>query len=118
MDVTFRFLGPEEGGVLTEAIEAAYGTTYDVRWVYDPLEVSARLADGRYVSCVAETPAGDRMWNPGPLMLAHQPIEQRCAACHLSNGAGVPGAFPPLKTDVRKLAGTVAGRRYLALVVP
>ncbi len=30
----------------------------------------------------AETPAGDRMWNPGPLMLAHQPIEQRCAACH------------------------------------
>ena len=36
MDVNFRFLGPDEGGVLTEAIEAAYGTTYDVRWVYDP----------------------------------------------------------------------------------
>jgi mono/diheme cytochrome c family protein len=44
-------------------------------------------------------------------------IYKRCAACHLANGAGVPGAFPPLKTDVRKLAGTPAGRRYLALVV-
>ena len=31
--------------MLTEAIEAAYGTSYDVRWVYDPAEVAARLAD-------------------------------------------------------------------------
>ncbi len=44
-------------------------------------------------------------------------IYKRCAACHLANGAGVPGAFPPLKTDVRALAGTTAGRRYLALVI-
>jgi serine/threonine-protein kinase RsbW len=65
MDVTFRFLGPDEGGVLTEAIEAAYGTTYDVRWVYDPAEVSARLADGRYVSCVAETPGGELLCHEG-----------------------------------------------------
>lgn len=44
-------------------------------------------------------------------------IYKRCAACHLANGAGVPGAFPPLREDVRKLAGNQAGRRYLALVV-
>lgn len=44
-------------------------------------------------------------------------IYKRCAACHLANGAGVPGAFPPLKADVRSLATTAAGRRYLALVV-
>jgi hypothetical protein len=25
---------------------------------------------------------GDRFWNPGPMLLAHQPIETRCAACH------------------------------------
>jgi hypothetical protein len=25
---------------------------------------------------------GDKFWNPGPLLLAHQPIEQKCAACH------------------------------------
>jgi predicted CXXCH cytochrome family protein len=25
---------------------------------------------------------GDRFWNPGPMLLAHQPIEQRCGACH------------------------------------
>jgi serine/threonine-protein kinase RsbW len=70
MDVTFRFLGPEEGGVLTEAIEAAYGTTYDVRWVYDPLEVSARLAEGRYVSCVAETPTGELLCHEGMALAA------------------------------------------------
>ncbi|HEX3737988.1 MAG TPA: hypothetical protein VHV53_10635 [Solirubrobacterales bacterium] len=70
MDVTFRFLGPNEGGVLTEAIEAAYGTTYDVRWVYDPVEVGARLADGRYVSCVAETQGGELLCHEGMSLAA------------------------------------------------
>jgi len=70
MDVTFRFLGPDEGGVLTEAIEAAYGTTYDVRWVYDPAEVSARLTDGRYVSCVAESPQGELLCHLGMSLAA------------------------------------------------
>lgn len=44
-------------------------------------------------------------------------VYQRCAACHLATGAGVPGAFPPLKADVRALAGMPAGRRYLSLAV-
>lgn len=44
-------------------------------------------------------------------------VYKRCAACHLADGAGVPGAFPPLKADVRALAANAAGRRYLALVV-
>jgi serine/threonine-protein kinase RsbW len=70
MDVNFRFLGADEGGVLTEAIEAAYGTTYDVRWVYDSAEVSARLADGRYVSCVAETAAGELLCHMGMSLAA------------------------------------------------
>jgi hypothetical protein len=48
-DVSFRFLESDEGQVLTEAIRAAYGDSYDVRWVYDPGEVSARLAAGTYV---------------------------------------------------------------------
>jgi hypothetical protein len=70
MNVTFRFLDPQEGGLLTEAIEAAYGTTYDVRWVYDPVEVSARLADGRYVSCVAETADGELLCHLGMSLAA------------------------------------------------
>jgi len=70
MDATFRFLGPDEGGILTEAIEAAYGTTYDVRWVYDPAEVSARLTDGRYVSCVAEAPDGALLCHMGMSLAA------------------------------------------------
>ncbi len=68
--MNFRLLGPDEGGVLTAAIEAAYGTTYDVRWVYDPAEVSARLADGRYVSCVAETVDGELLCHLGMSLAA------------------------------------------------
>src|SRR5882757_9722516 len=64
-DVNFRFLDPSEGTVLTAAIEAAYGQSYDVRWVYDPEEVGARLADGRYFSCVAETAAGELLCHEG-----------------------------------------------------
>jgi GNAT superfamily N-acetyltransferase len=70
MDVTFRFLGPDEGTVLTGAIEAAYGQTYDVRWVYDPNEVGGRIAAGTYVACVAETPAGELLCHIGMSLAA------------------------------------------------
>jgi serine/threonine-protein kinase RsbW len=70
MDAVFRFLRPDEGHVLTDAIEAAYGQTYDVRWVYDAAEVAARLGDGRYVSCVAETPDGELLCHEGMSLAA------------------------------------------------
>jgi serine/threonine-protein kinase RsbW len=70
MDALFRFLGPDEGHVLTGAIEAAYGQTYDVRWVYDEAEVAARLGDGRYVSCVAETADGELLCHEGMSLAA------------------------------------------------
>jgi serine/threonine-protein kinase RsbW len=70
MDAFFRFLRPDEGNVLTAAIEAAYGSTYDVRWVYDEAEVAARLADGRYVSCVAENAEGELLCHEGMSMAA------------------------------------------------
>jgi serine/threonine-protein kinase RsbW len=65
IEARFRFLEPGEGAVLTRAIEAAYGDSYDVRWVYDTAEVSARLAAGTYVSCVAETAAGELLCHEG-----------------------------------------------------
>ena len=70
MDVTFRFLGPDEGTVLTRAIEAAYGQTYDVRWVYDPDEVNARIGAGTYIACVAETPAAELLCHIGMSLAA------------------------------------------------
>ena len=66
----FRFLEPDEGAVLTEAIEVAYGDSYDVRWVYDVAEVSRRLAEGTYVSCVAETPDGELLCHEGMSLAA------------------------------------------------
>ena len=70
MDVTFRFLGPDEGTVLTGAIEAAYGQSYDVRWVYDAAEVGERIATGTYVACVAETPAEELLCHVGMSLAA------------------------------------------------
>jgi len=70
MDVTFRFLGSDEGTVLTGAIEAAYGQSYDVRWVYDPEEVGRRIAGGTYVSCIAESAAGELLCHMGMSLAA------------------------------------------------
>lgn len=44
-------------------------------------------------------------------------LYQRCAACHLPNGAGVPGAFPALAGRVNVAAANEAGRDYLVMVV-
>lgn len=65
VEARFRFLEPDEGAVLSEAIRVAYGESYDVPWVYDPAKVRARLAAGTYVSCVAETPAGELLCHEG-----------------------------------------------------
>jgi len=68
--VTFRYLEPGEGQLLTEAIRAAYGDTYDVRWVYEAAEVEARLAAGTYVSWVAESAEGELLCHEGMSLAA------------------------------------------------
>jgi hypothetical protein len=70
VEARFRFLGTDEGSVLSEAIRSAYGESYDVRWVYDEAEVSARLAAGTYVSCVAETAEGELLCHEGMSLAA------------------------------------------------
>jgi len=42
---------------------------------------------------------------------------QRCAACHMADGSGVPGVFPPLKNRIPEMAASAEGRRYLTMVV-
>lgn len=70
IEARFRFLRPDEGSVLSEAIRVAYGESYDVRWVYDADQVAARLADGTYVSCVAESEDGELLCHEGMSMAA------------------------------------------------
>ncbi|MEM1090354.1 MAG: cytochrome c [Pseudomonadota bacterium] len=36
-----------------------------------------------------------------------------CAACHLPTGAGIPGAFPPIRKRGRQIAVLEGGREYL-----
>jgi GNAT superfamily N-acetyltransferase len=69
-EARFRFLEPDEGTVLSEAIQVAYGDSYDVRWVYDANEVSRRLTEGTYVSCIAETPEGELLCHEGMSLAA------------------------------------------------
>ncbi len=40
-----------------------------------------------------------------------------CAACHLADGAGIPGAFPPINNRVAIIAGLQGGREYLITVL-
>lgn len=44
-------------------------------------------------------------------------IYQRCAACHLPSGQGVPGAFPALAGRTVDAAASDAGRDYLVMTV-
>ncbi len=69
-EVSFRYLLPEEAHLVSEAIRTAYGDSYDVRWVYDPAEVSARLAAGTYVSFVAESAKGELLCHEGMSLAA------------------------------------------------
>lgn len=39
-----------------------------------------------------------------------------CSACHLPDGAGVPGAFPPIRNRAAAIAGLGGGREYLVTV--
>jgi len=40
-----------------------------------------------------------------------------CSACHLADGAGIPGAFPPLRNRLADIAGLDGGRDYLITAV-
>jgi hypothetical protein len=87
MELMFRRLEPYEGDVLSEAIRAAYGDSYDVRWVYDPEQVSARLAAGTYVSFVAESADGELLCHEGMSLAAAGD-----AVGHSGQAVTMPGA--------------------------
>ncbi len=40
-----------------------------------------------------------------------------CAACHLSDGVGIPGVFPPIRNRAAAIAKIEGGREYLVTAV-
>jgi mono/diheme cytochrome c family protein len=44
-------------------------------------------------------------------------FDRHCAVCHQVDGAGVPGAYPPLRDSVGAYVRLPAGREYLVHVV-
>jgi hypothetical protein len=105
-----RFLGPDEGHILTDAIRAAYGDSYDDEWVYDALEIRSRIAGGRLVSAVAEGPDGE--------MLCHCAMSLRGASArtaHAGQAVTMPAARGHhLFTAVKSALADEAKRRGLA----
>lgn len=43
---------------------------------------AGRVLDLPWREAATQAAFGDRFWNPGRVILAHQPVEPRCAACH------------------------------------
>jgi serine/threonine-protein kinase RsbW len=109
-EARFRFLGPDEGERLSEAIRAAYGDRYDVRWVYDAEEVCARRAAGTYVSCVAETTGGELLCHEG--MSLEDPED---AVAHSGQAVTMPAARGQhLFTRTKRHLMDFAAERWLA----
>lgn len=54
---------------------------------------------------------------PAQVATAEPDHYARCAACHLDDGAGVPGLFPPLAGHVHQFFASTDGRNYLARLV-
>lgn len=66
--------------------------------------------------------AGMLIFSLAPLRSTAEPMRGRdlfvrCAACHMANGVGVPGSFPPLAAGLGQLTAVPQGRDYLVLVV-
>jgi len=70
VDVSYRFLDPDDAELLPAAIRSAYGDSYDLDWVYDVEEVRRRLEDGRYTSIGAISADGSMLCHGGPPLLA------------------------------------------------
>jgi serine/threonine-protein kinase RsbW len=68
-----RLLGPDEGAALGEAIQVAYGDSYDAAWVYDASEVGRRIAGGQLVSAVAETSDGELLCHAAASLFEDDP---------------------------------------------
>jgi predicted CXXCH cytochrome family protein len=43
---------------------------------------AGRVLDLPWRNAAQQLGIGDRFWNPGPVLLAHQPFEKKCATCH------------------------------------
>ena len=52
-----------------------------------------------------------------PLVAEESEYQSNCGICHLPDGKGVPGAFPPLNERLGHWANTENGRTYLVKVV-
>jgi len=54
---------------------------------------------------------GNAMANDGAKLYQH------CSACHLPDGAGIPGVFPPLRNRIGTIAADEHGRTYVVMVI-
>lgn len=74
----------------------------------------AAPAEGEAEEAAATPPAGDApLLVNADLSAGEAAYSANCASCHQANGAGIPGAFPPLVGHTPDLALAEGGRDYL-----
>ncbi len=103
-NVTIRLLAPHEAPLLSDAIRAAYGETYDVPWVYDGAEVARRISHGTLLSAVALDQQGRLLCHAA--LTRHSPHD---LVVHAGQAVTVPAAqghhlFPRVKRFLSDLA--------------
>lgn len=72
-----------------------------------------RLTANRFVILIACLATSLTFANDEAGKAAYAP----CAACHLPDGVGIPGAFPPIQNRAAEIAALAGGREYLVTVV-
>ena len=86
----------------------------------DAPPAEAAPADSAAADATASRPAEAQAGNPAPTASTATPAKSKnkasyavCAACHLPDGKGIPGAFPPLRDRLHRIAALDGGREYL-----
>lgn len=78
---------------------------HNIRWIF----IASLLLINK-ASLAASAPTTD------PSLMG-KTLYERCAACHLKDGQGVKGLFPPLKPHLSGMAIHKEGRDYLVMVI-
>ena len=75
------------------------------------------MASAAALLCSCATADDTQSVTNAPLPQFDESAYALCAACHLADGAGIPGAFPPIRNRTAEIAKLAGGRDYLITAV-
>jgi serine/threonine-protein kinase RsbW len=97
-DTTIRFMKPDESALLTELITAAYGSTYDAQWVYQPTEIARRITSGELISIIGIDAQGQVLGHTALMKEGDDSLVLHSGAAVVSEAARGQHLFTQLKS--------------------